>query len=288
MQKLTIPYAEFYITNVCNLACAGCNRFNNYDFRGFQRWNDYANEYKQWANEVEIRSIGILGGEPLLNPTFMDWLNGINELWPNRMIRVISNGFQLNKVSGLYEVLKNNPNVQLWVGIHNKQHKIEIMEILQEFMVGELSFEFGQLDPYQQFLWVTDSNNVRVKVEYNWWFHQGAIRHDGNTQTLHASDPEKAHDNCHMKTCHHFIRGKLYKCGVVALLPEYDSQHKFALSPGDRELMESYRPLSVDNTWEQKVEFVKNLPNAIEQCRFCPEVYNGDKIFAVKKKDIPK
>ena len=35
-----LDYCEFYITNVCNLSCNGCNRFNNYKFRGFQRWED--------------------------------------------------------------------------------------------------------------------------------------------------------------------------------------------------------------------------------------------------------
>ena len=74
MPKLRIPYAEFYIINVCNLACPGCNRFNDYNFTGYQRWEDYADAYKQWAEQVDIGNIGILGGEPLLNPTFMAWV----------------------------------------------------------------------------------------------------------------------------------------------------------------------------------------------------------------------
>lgn len=35
-----LDYMEFYITNVCNLTCTGCNRFNNYKFKGFQRWTE--------------------------------------------------------------------------------------------------------------------------------------------------------------------------------------------------------------------------------------------------------
>ena len=37
-----LNYAEFYITNVCNLNCTECNRFNNYHFSGHQRWDDYS------------------------------------------------------------------------------------------------------------------------------------------------------------------------------------------------------------------------------------------------------
>ena len=74
MSKVVIKKAEFYITNVCNLTCSNCNRFNNYNFRGWQRWSDYANEYSIWANKVRLQRITILGGEPLLNPTILDWI----------------------------------------------------------------------------------------------------------------------------------------------------------------------------------------------------------------------
>ena len=36
-----IPNIEFYITNVCNIACPQCNRFNNWNFKGHQIWKDY-------------------------------------------------------------------------------------------------------------------------------------------------------------------------------------------------------------------------------------------------------
>jgi len=283
MPKLRIPYAEFYITNVCNLACPGCNRFNNYDFRGYQRWDDYKEQYSQWAQEIDIGSIGILGGEPMLNPSFMQWVEGIAALWPNRRIRIISNGFHLNKVKGLYELCLKNKNIQLWIGIHNKQHKRQIFSKVTDFLKGPVQFEFNQDNFYQQYHWVTDANSVKVKIEYNWWFHQGAIVDQDGVQTLHNSDPEKAHNICHMKTCHHFIRGQLYKCGVVALLPEYDQQHKFALSLSDRELLNSYQPLSVEDS---KAEFVAKLNDPIPQCKFCPESYNGQQIYAQLKKDL--
>jgi molybdenum cofactor biosynthesis enzyme MoaA len=128
MNKLRIPYAEFYIINVCNLACAGCNRFNDYNFTGYQRWSDYASTYEQWAQEFNIGTISILGGEPLLNPTFMEWVLGINQLWPNKQIRIISNGFRLDRQLRLYDVLYKNRNIKLEIGIHNKHHKQEILQ----------------------------------------------------------------------------------------------------------------------------------------------------------------
>jgi hypothetical protein len=61
MSKLHISYAEFYIINVCNLACAACNRFNNYNFTGYQHWSDYADIYQKFGE--------------YLKPTVEKWLN---------------------------------------------------------------------------------------------------------------------------------------------------------------------------------------------------------------------
>ena len=286
MPKLRIPYAEFYIINVCNLACSGCNRFNDYNFTGYQRWSDYAEVYKQWAEQVDIDSIGILGGEPLLNPTFMDWVQGVNQLWPGKKIRIITNGFRLDRQADLYAVLEKHRNIELWVGIHNKQHKSEIIQKVRDFGQAPHTVTFNTDNPYQQYMTITDARGVRIKIEYNWWFHQGAIVKQDGALTLHQSDVAKAHDICHMKTCHHFIRGELYKCGVVAVLPEFDQQHPLALSAEDRELMLSYRPLKITDDAVVKQQFVSNLDQLIDQCKFCPEQYNGDQIFAQQKKDL--
>ena len=286
MLRLRVPYVEFYITNVCNLACPGCNRFNNYEFRGYQRWQDYADIYQQWAQEIEPSTLGILGGEPLLTPDAMAWIQGVSALWPGKFCKVVTNGFYLNRVRGLYDFLAAHPNVEIWLGIHNKTHKPRIMREIETFLVGPLQHEFNDTNRYQQSLVITDSAGVRIKVEYNWWFHQGALIRGPDGFRLHESDPERAHANCHMRTCHHFIRGKLYKCGVVALLPEFAQQFPMLLDPDDRALMQAYRPLSLEDDFDTKSAFVTGLDDPIAQCRFCPEVYHGDQIFALEKREL--
>ena len=54
-KKFQLNYVEFYITNVCNLTCQGCNRFNSFKFKGWQKWEDYADTYKQWSEQIEFR-----------------------------------------------------------------------------------------------------------------------------------------------------------------------------------------------------------------------------------------
>jgi hypothetical protein len=281
-----LDYVEFYITNVCNLACTGCNRFNNYKFKGFQRWEDYKADYTQWSKELKFGSIGILGGEPLLNVDFMLWLNGIRQLWPATFIKVVTNGYYLNNVAGLYDYINSDRKTELWVGIHNKIHKEKIIKNIENFLVAPLTYKFNNDNIYQQYMWITDSNGVRIKIEYNWWFHQGAILNTETGKTLHNSDVNKAHKICHSKTCHHLMNGKLYKCGAVALFPEFDKQYNLELSDEDRATMNSYMPLLISDTPEVKNNFINNLENSIPQCKFCPEVYHGKQIFALEKKSL--
>jgi hypothetical protein len=208
-------------------------------------------------------------------------------IW-DKKIRIITNGFRLDRQTDLYAVLEKHRNIELWVGIHNKQHKQEIVQKVQDFTQAPHTVSFNSDNPYQQYMTVTDANGVCIKIEYNWWFHQGALIKDPDAMkfTLHQSDVKKAHDICHSKYCHHFMNGKLYKCGAVALFPEFAKQHEVVLSPADQELMAGYQPLTIDATSQQKQEFLNNLPNAIPQCRFCPEEYHGEQIFAEEKKVV--
>ena len=96
------PVVEFYITNVCNLNCQGCNRFNSFPIKGWNSWSLYKDVYQQWSQELNLHGISIMGGEPLLNPEFDQWIDGIRYLWPNAKIMIASNGTQLPKHKQFY------------------------------------------------------------------------------------------------------------------------------------------------------------------------------------------
>lgn len=285
MNKLYIDYVEFYITNVCNLACTGCNRFNDRKFKGWQKWEDYKDIYLAWSKDLKISRAAIMGGEPLLNSSIYQWINGLTDLWPNTKIEIASNGFFLPQNKQLYTHMLDNRKIELSVSIHNKMHKKNIIKNIEDFLTAPFEYEFDNT-PYRNKLYITDSNGIRVEIWFSWWFHQGAIIKQDGLETLHNSDPIKAHENCHSKTCHHFDKGKLYKCGPAALFPEYNKQFKLALSDDDRRLMETVPFLNVNDSYEDKQKFLNAIKDPIPQCKFCPEVYNGQEIFAKEKKEI--
>ncbi len=67
------------------------------------------------------------------------------------------------------------------------------------------------------------------------------------------------------------IRGKIYKCGPVALMPEFDQQYPLDITDSDRALLNSYTPLSIDLAHAGHIQaWFDNVDKVIPQCKFCP------------------
>ena len=281
---------DFYITNVCNLTCQRCNRFNNHDFKGWQRWSDYYNDYQKWSQLVELKSATIMGGEPFLNPTIGDWIQGINTLFEIE-IQVLTNGTRFAHAKHLYPMFfyrgkKSNFQNHIGVSLHNPNDFESVDADIRRFLEGTIILKpKGQNDWNSDWQYM-DSNGVMINVYISDQFGPASILEFSPGQfTLHNSDPEMAHRSCNFANfkSYHFIRGKLYKCGPVALFPEFDQQFSFNISTEDRELINSYQPLTPENYVDYHQEFFKNLDNPLPQCKFCPTYYNPIKINPVRK-----
>jgi organic radical activating enzyme len=291
--RIYIPKIEFYITNVCNLTCKDCNRYNNYNFKGWQDWEDYKDIYAEWAKKIDIKHIVLLGGEPLLNPSICDWILGIKKLWPRGNIQIVTNGTHLNLVPNLYDTLRKSYS-WVQVSIHNtidvEKHILNIKQFLKEpirFSDNKKELdEQGMSTTFGSDYGFLDSFKVKVGASIQDSFYNISI-HTGNNGklTLHNNDPELAHKDCGFVKYknYHFIRGKLYKCGPVALMPEFDQQYPLDISDEDRVLLNNYRPLSINEFEDRGADFINNIDNVIDQCKFCPTTFSNTQIFATNK-----
>jgi len=282
---------DFYITNVCNLTCEDCNRFNNHNFRGWQRWSDYESVYKQWGKLVDLRAVTIMGGEPFLNPTLVEWVQGINRTFGVE-VQVLTNGTRFQHAPDLYNAMlyrsdKNECQNHIGVSLHNRDQYDLLHADILNFLQGTVSvYPKGQVGNRWNSDWMyEDSNGVIVNVYTVDHFGSSAIMSGNQKFYLHNSDPVLSHQNCAFAQfkSYHFIRGKLYKCGPVALMPEFDQQHSFDISEQDRILLNSYQALNVDNFCTYYEDFFKSLDQHIPQCKFCPEQHKMHQIFPVKK-----
>lgn len=286
MSQLVLNKLEFYITNVCNMTCSGCNRFNNYKFTGWQSWAESEPVMAEWAKKIHINQIVILGGEPLLNPDIVNWVSGLRRLWPGQTgIQVQSNGTRIDQVKNLYNAAQG----RFWIGVslHTDQDREEIFQKIRNYLKAPVLITQNPNHPVGSKYQFTDSDNRQVHVWDNSTFYQSSIvERPFGKFSLHNSDPVTAHENCSFRKFknYHMIRGKIYKCGPVALMPEFDQQHQFEISDKDREILNSYRPLSVEEYDTRGEEFFRTIDDAIPQCKFCPEQLEYQPVtFRLKK-----
>jgi len=255
------PVVEFYITNVCNLACRGCNRFNNYNFKGHQRWEDHANAYEEWSKRVDIPRITILGGEPTLNPDLELWASNLRRLWPNSVIMVQSNGTYLRpKHFDLWFKYR----VGFGLSLHDPSTAEEIKEQWHHYGFPMAGF----IEAFT--------------------FHQSSVIETDGKFTLHTSDVQRAFNACDMKHDHTMYQGKLYKCPAMSNLPDFDKQFGLDLNDRQRELLYSFTPLSYDCTDADLKNFVETKDSPIPQCEFCPEDLQWHSALGPKQTNLSK
>lgn len=238
------PVVEFYITNVCNLTCRGCNRFNDLNFKGHYRWSDHAELYESWSRRINIDKISIIGGEPTLNPDLELWVSNLRRLWPKSDIMIQTNGTYFRSYfTNFWKKYKTTFVISL--------HDINTAEeIIQNWKT--------QFEPHQA-----------VSFLKGFIFHQSSLVKENNHFTLNHNDPEEAFRCCDMKYDHTMVNGKLYKCPTTAILPEFDNQFHLQLDIKQKELLYSYVPLLPDCSEQDLLDFFQQREKSIKQCELC-------------------
>lgn len=131
----------FNITNLCNFNCPNCYSFNNYLFDGHREWAPYAELYAKWSTIFNIGEWKITGGEPMLNPNWYEWVEGVHLLWPNNRGEIFTNGSLLtNKknsknLDNLYNLMKNSKEkLELVIGLHDLSRYDDVIKFVIEFL----------------------------------------------------------------------------------------------------------------------------------------------------------
>lgn len=100
-----IPYFETHITEACNLKCRGCSHFSVLAKPKHKDLEEFEREYKRLAEIEEIGVMRLMGGEPLLNPNFMEYLRIARKYFPNTYIVLVTNGILGHKLKPHVEEL---------------------------------------------------------------------------------------------------------------------------------------------------------------------------------------
>ena len=246
---------EFYITNQCNLACTNCNRFNDHDFRGHYAWEDSADAVTAWSHRIDAPLITIIGGEPSLHPGLETWVSNLRRLWPETSIMIQSNG--------------TNPKLA------------RELDLWTKYRTGwGISVHQSAMKPVLERKWAGLSDGFFENTE----FTPAAVIPRGDGFTVHHSKPAHAFGACTMRHSHTIFKGQLYKCPVMAVLPEFRTQHTVEMDETQEQLLSRYQPLSADCSEQQLMSFVDTRHQPIDQCEFCPGEFDFQPVVFHKRK----
>lgn len=165
--KIVIDKVEFHITNACNLDCAGCNSLSNFSVStGSQKWADYKQIYSAWAERVNIKHLEVIGGEPLANPDYINWIIGARDLWPDATLKLVTNALLLKRTGRKFYQVCKEYGVSLAVSLHNEQTANTVVNDVKSWLVPP----FSEIPSHQ-----TDSFEINI-FEKNKQLHANLLR----------------------------------------------------------------------------------------------------------------
>ena len=211
--KLTLPFLETMLTQVCNLSCVGCTNYSDMTHTGYVTWQQGRAELEPWLERITIPDFGLIGGEPLINPEYREWIYGCRELMPDSQLRFTTNGELLHKATDIFDVLYDVGNIVFKITVHKDSPELEehIKDIFSKYF-WETVTEWG-ITRYKS------RNNVRFQINRPKTFVK-SFRGNYENMMPYNSNPRDSFDICCQQTCPLLYQGKIYKCSTSGLLKE--------------------------------------------------------------------
>ena len=255
----TIPFLELQVNQACNLACKGCSTFSDLKWQGYFTWEEGRSWLLPWIDKVDLPAIGFMGGEPLMNPTIKQWIFGVRELLPHAQLRFVTNGTLLHKHWDVFELLRELGNSVFKITYHLSDPKLDacIDKIMNDY-------EWENVEEFGISRWLEKDKNFRFQLTKPESFVQ-VFKNDYNNMMPFDSDPGEAFSSCCQQRCPILYKGKIYKCGHLAYLPEL-------LDRFNRPNFEMWQPAlgHGHKPTDDMSAFANNFGKPHSVCKICP------------------
>lgn len=271
-------YLEYYLTYHCNLRCANCSVGSPYIDPTFN-WNfdSFRKDIDNLSKYMRIVTLRLLGGEPTLHPDIAEYMKYASESeLVTGGIAVATNGIALRKMTS-----------EFW--------KYCTMCHISEYENANINYD-------KIYKWLDDNNKPYFKVhEYmrDSNFRDQSIGQHGKEWMANAtmdlgtfrdlelyeeSDPDVAQEvysSCHAKdTCHTFLNGKYYNCG----LSTHRNLHYDSIGVNLPLDLRQSDGITIDDNFVQNYSDLINSKNInINACRWCKGYGNT----SIRSESIP-
>ena len=239
-----IERIEYSITDQCNLNCAYCCHYAPIAEPYKVDINQFTRDMYELARLTEkgkyLGTLGILGGEPLIHPQFIELCITAREYLPYSRIRVTTNGLLLNKLNKRDLCILRRFDIEILISKYREEDDFDAMaKLLEEYKIVYKFCNHNNLVEFSKFsLDETGKQNIT-------FMHNACDLWQGKKYY----------------TCHELRDGTLYPCSQIARVDTLNKH--FNLNLPDKSL--SGITLH-DHTLQQIVEFL-NKP--VIHCAYC-------------------
>ncbi len=134
LNRPTIEYLEIHLSDSCNLKCNNCSHFCFLvDKLILTDINDFKKDLEELSKKIDIKTIRLMGGEPLLHPQINDFLYYTRYFFPKSIIKLVTNGLLIHtKNSDFWNCIRtNNIFIDLTYYPRYKNYLNEVKDIIK-------------------------------------------------------------------------------------------------------------------------------------------------------------
>jgi hypothetical protein len=207
---------ELHVTHACNLACESCSHYSNHGHQGNLDLAEADRWMSGWSGRLAVRQFNLLGGEPTVHPRLSKFVPLVRRHWPAAHIRIITNGFFLQRHPELPAAMAEAGNSSLWLSVHHDDAAYT-----------------ERLRPARALLaaWQRDrGTSVEIRPSHARWTR----RYRGFGAGMLPFEDGRPRDSwriCPARSCKQLHDGKIWKCAPLAYLgmqkAKYDLSEKW-------------------------------------------------------------
>jgi radical SAM family protein len=111
---------EIHAAHACNLACESCSHYSNHGHKGVVSLEQARAALAPWSARLAPKVFSIVGGEPTLHPDLAAFCELARAMFPRATLRVVTNGFFLERHPRLPAWMAADRNAVLDLSIHHE------------------------------------------------------------------------------------------------------------------------------------------------------------------------
>ena len=254
--KTTLDLVEFHIVEHCNLKCKSCVHFSPLAKEEFLDLKIFEKDIKQMAklSKANINRINIFGGEPLLNPNVLQYLQIARKNFKNSQIALVTNAILLPKQNDNFWKTLNANNITISI----TKYPINL--------------------PYEEIFLIAKKNSVKIEFfsadkKNNQW-HFPLDLEGKQSKIYNFSVCQEANK------CTNIYKGKLYICPIASNIHHFANHFNKNIKLTENDYIDIYKTDDIEDI----LLFISKPSPFCKYCNIKARTFNNE--WAISKKDI--